>query len=578
MPLPAKRSYQFGPFCLNASEQILLRDGVAVPLMPKTIEILMVLVRHSGQVVRKEDLISEVWPDVIVEESNLTKQISTLRRALGDEEGGNKYIETLPKRGYRFVAPIKAESQQTALVTAERHSIAVLPFKLMGFEEGEAYFGLGITDCLITKLIRVKTVVVRPLNAVLKYNSLSTDVYESGRELGVKFVLDGHLQKVGDRVRATLHLIKTDTGATLWAATLDEELMNIFALQDVISEKVTEALLLKLTPQERQLLAKRHTENLQAYNNYLMGRYHWNFFSTESLKLALKHFEHALEYDPDFALAYAGITEYCLAVSWMGNVSAHKVMPKGKAAALKALALDDHLAQAHTALGLAKLVYDFDWDGAEASFLRAIELNLGDEIGFYWYALLMVGQKRFDEARVIYARGNEINHLSPLLISLEGLIDYYARRFDSSLESLQKLREMIPHYIASLLIPGLCYIAQGKYEQAIEILNQGIPASGRAAALISALAYAYAKAGDEVNARALLNELKDEKRAGYVQPSYVSLVHANLGETEEAIEYLQKAYDERHGFLIFLNVEPAFDPLRSDPRFIEIVKRIGLTP
>jgi DNA-binding winged helix-turn-helix (wHTH) protein len=576
MSHPHKRCYEFGSFCLHVDECVLMRGGAVVPLMPKTVDILLALVRRGGEVVSKEELINEIWPDVIVEENNLTKHISTLRRVLG-EGGGQPLIETLPKRGYRFVAALK-EERGLPSTAAQKQAVAVLPFKLLGFAEGDAYLGLGLTDALITRLVRLKNVAVRPISAVLQYNSLAADPVAAGRELGVTFVLDGRLQKVGEKFRATLHLIQAEGGDTLWAATLDENLNNIFALEDTISAQVAGALMLRLSPPERQALARRHTENLQAYNAYLTGRYHWNFFSLDSLKLAYKYYEQALEHDPEFALAYAGITEYCLAVSWMGGVSPHKVMPQGKAAALKALDLDPELAQAHVSLGVAKLVYDFDWAGAEECFLRAIDLNLADEVGYYWYALLLVGASRFDEARAVCAVGRQINPLTPILIDVEGLIHYYERQYDRTIECCRELCETIPHYVPALMITGLSQIGEGSYEQAIDTLTKGVPASGRAGAMIAALGYAYAKAGDSARARALLDELTDETRQVYVQPSYVAVILANLGEREQALEYLQKAYDERHGFLIFLNVEPAFDPLRADPRFADIESRIGLTP
>lgn len=521
-------------------------------------------------------LAAEIWPDVIVEENNLTKHISTLRRVLGEDEG-HKYIETLPKRGYRFVAALKAESRADS-ATTQKESVAVLPFKLLGFSDAEAYLGLGLTDALMTRLVRIKNVAVRPLSAVLPYSGLAADPLAAGRELGVKFVLDGRLQKVGARFRATLHLIQVQSGDTLWAASLDENLNNLFAFEDAISAQVAGALMLRLSPQERQALAKRHTENLQAYNAYLTGRYHWNFFSLDSLKVAYKYYEQALAHDPEFALAYAGITEYCLAVSWMGGVSPHKVMPMGKAAALKALELDPDLAQAHVSLGVAKLVYDFDWAGAEACFRRAMEMNLTDEVGYYWYALLLVGASRFDEARAVCVAGRQINPLTPILTHTEGLIDYYARQYDRAIEACRELRETIPHYMPALLITGLSQIGRGDYDGAIDTLTHGVPLSGRAGAMLAALGYAYAQVGDRARARAMLDELMDETRQTYVQPSYVAVVLANLGERERALEYLQKAYDERHGFLIFLNVEPAFDPLRGDPRFAGVVSRLGLMP
>lgn len=576
MSAQQKQFYVFGNFRLNVTDRVLLRGETVVRLMPKAVETLVLLIQHQGQVVSKGELLRTLWPDVIVEENNLSQHISALRKTLGEDHHGNGYIETIPKRGYRFAAEVSVVSDAALISPSLKCSLAILPFKLHGFAETDVYLGTGSTDTLITSLSRIKALTLRPLSAVLPFQGSDSDRIEIGRALGADFLLDGSLQQVGSQVRATLHLINIKSEETLWSAILDGTLSHIFALQDAIAQQIAAALLPNLTKQEQQRLAKPLTQNLKAYQLYLTGRHYGATQTVESLQLGLRHYEQALVHDPNFALAHCGIADYHAWRSWDGHISPHEAMPRAKAAALNALKLDDSLAQAHISLGLIQMTYDFDWQRAEQSFDRAIELNEAEEMGYFWAVTLRVVMSRFDEVAAKVAQGIRANPLSPMMYVLSGIANYYARRYDEAETDCHKALDLIPNYPMAWFMLGLIYTAQGKYAQAIAGLEQAVTGSGRMIRVLSALGCAYARAGKHTEAQAVLTELEARVETEYVQPCYFAVIYAALGQTEQAFAWLQKAYEDRNGFLMYANVEPAFDSLRHDPRFATLLQRLGL--
>jgi len=479
-------SYSFGPFELDPVQRLLLRRGKPVPLAPKAVETLLFLVEHSGRLVDKEELMKRVWPDTFVEEGNLTTNIHLLRKVLGKGSKGQEYIETIPRRGYRFTAevkenltesedlPIQAAAKPEGVIQEKREppptveaqagagvrpeiagasapgmdeaqrigpkaglrarpltqavaagitlvglvmvwthfrprrglgpsevkagvrSIAVLPLKPLNSDPNDEYLGLGMADALINSLGGLHQVVVRPVGAVRKYANTEQDPLIAGRELKVDTVLEGSIQRLHDRTRVTVRALRVDDGVQLWGGEFDAKFSDVFAVEDSISKRVAGALALELNDDEQRRLSRRYTGNSEAYELYLRGRYFWNKGSGEGFKKGVGYFEQAIQMDPKFALAYSGLADsYILMGSYShGQIPPREAMSKARAAAERALAIDDTLAEAHASLAFVKLNYDWDWPGVEREFRRALELGPNDARTHHWYSNYLMAMSR----------------------------------------------------------------------------------------------------------------------------------------------------------------------------------------
>ncbi|HEX8650941.1 MAG TPA: tetratricopeptide repeat protein [Pyrinomonadaceae bacterium] len=582
--------YEFGPFRVDTQRCLLLREGVTIPLSPKAFETLLVLVENNGRVMKKDELISRIWPNSFVEEGNLTQNIFVLRKALGEGPNDHRYIVTIPGQGYRFVAPVKAlpQSEQAShSSTAPEHpastgsseavaSLAVLPFKTLG--ENGYYLGPGLADALITRLSSISKVAVRPTTAVLRYTDPEQNVVAVGQELGVDTVLDGHLQRLDERIRVTVQLVRIRDGKTLWAEKFDEKFTDVFAVQDSISEQVTRALMLKLTTEEQELLTKRYTENTKAFGAYIKGRYFWNKRTAEGLMKGIEYARQAISIDPTYALAYVGLADSYNLLAGHGGLAPKETFPKAKAAALKALELDPALAQAYASLGFVSYRFDWDWPRAEEHFQRAIELNPNYATAHHWYGESLVVTGRFDDSICALERALELDPLSlPINTDLAQSL-FFARRYDESEEQLRKTLELDQSFVRACVICGGVYEQKGMYEQSIAILQKAVELSEGNPLALSGLGHAYAASGNTDEARRILGELKQLARQRYVSPYNIAIVHAGLGEKEAALDWLVKAYHHRDVWLVWLKVNPRFDSLRAESRFTDLMRRVGLTP
>ncbi|MBA3512916.1 MAG: protein kinase, partial [Pyrinomonadaceae bacterium] len=455
-------------------------------------------------------------------------------------------------------------------------SIAVLPFKPLVAESRDESLELGMADTLITRLSSISQIIVRPTSAVRQYIALDQDAMAAGRQLRVESVLDGNIQREGDRIRVTVRLLSVADGRTLWAGQFDEKLTNVFAVQDSISERVAGALELELTGKERELLTKRYTENAEAYQLYLKGWYFWNKRTEESLKQAIGYFNQAIDLDPNYALGYAGIAASYELLAAFGSIPANEAMPKAKTAAIKALEIDDTRAEAHAALARIRLNYDWDWSGAERDFKRAIKLNPNYPTGHHWYAWHLAAMERHTEAIAEMKRAQELDPLSLVINTDVGWIFYYARQYDQAIAELRKTLEMDPNFVRAHLRLGLSYLQKSMNEEAIETLQKAKGLSGSSTEIVAFLGYAYAVSGMKGEAQKILTDLQERSRRRYVSPYYVAAIYTGLGDRDQAFNWLEKAYEERSGWLVNLEVEPMFDSLRSDPRFEDLLRRIGL--
>jgi TolB-like protein/Tfp pilus assembly protein PilF len=580
--------YQFGPFCLDPEERVLLRDGRLVPLPAKALSTLLVLVRHEGHLLEKDMLMNEVWPDEIVEEGNLAQHIFMLRKALGETTESPTYIETVPRRGYRFVAAVREGRRDAAQLAengtertarkdpvgrlADLNSIAVLPFKTLGKTQDE-YLGLGMADALITKLSNLKRVSVRPTSAVRK--GIKEDAVSAGNQLRVATVLEGTIQKRGDYLRVTVQLVSVRDGATLWADKFDENFTSIFAIEDSISGQVAKALALKLTAEEQTQLAKRYTGNTRAHHAYLRGRYFLEKRTPEGIRKGVEYFELGIKIDPNYALAYAGLADCYTTLGAFDLVPPKESIPKAREAALKALSIEHNLAEAHAALGRARML-EWDWPAAEKEFKLAIDLNPNYATARHWYAIYLRDMRRFDES---LAESEKAAGLEPISAGRKATIGgtlYHARHYEQAIEQLCQALELDSDNLVAHYYLGRTYVQMAMYEEAVIKYQKTISLLGKTAEVLAHLGHIYGVSGKRDAAKKILSELEELSKRNYVAPVYNALIYIGLDEKNRAFEWLEKAYQEHDLNLVAFGTDPMVDSLREDPRFRSLLKRMGL--
>jgi TolB-like protein/Flp pilus assembly protein TadD len=454
--------------------------------------------------------------------------------------------------------------------------IAVLPFKPLLPDNRDQILELGMADTLIAKLSNSRQIIVSSLNAVRKYSGLEQDSSAAGRELQVSSVLEGNVQKVADRIRVTARLINVADGASLWAGTFDEKFTDVFAVQDAISQKVADALALRLSGEEKKRLTKRDTKNLEAYQLYLTGRYHYARLIPPEIRTAIGFYQQAIDLDPDYAPAYFGLAEANRSLAITSDVASKDSLPQATAAARKALEIDDSLAEGHASLSFSLIWYEWDWVAAEREAKRAIALNPNSAYSHFALAHVFSDLGRHDEAIVEGARAVELDPVFFLFGAIDGMFLHHARRDDEAIVRLERTLQLDPTFWITHLILGEVYIQQRKYPEAIAAFIKARDLSHGNSEAIASIGYAAALAGDKAKARAVLDELKGLSVQHYIPPFNVAMVYTGLGDQNEALSWLEKACEERDVRVTILKVDPRWDSLRSNPRFIAILKRIGL--
>ena len=568
MDEPQTRIYEFGEFRLDAVKRLLLKGGEISLLMPKAFDTLLYLVQNGGRVIDKDELMREVWTDTIVEENNLSQNISILRRVLGEKKSEHRFIVTVPGKGFKFVAEVRAVSESAS--DAPIKTIAVLPFKPLVAENRNEALELGMADTLIAKL-GGEEIVVRPFSAVRHYASIGQeDCSLAARQLGVQAVLEGTIQTAGDRIRVSARLVCGDAGKQLWAGQFDEKFDDIFAVQDLISERVAAALHIRLTGENKT----RSMENVEAYQFYVKGRVHTEMLLLPELRKAIGYFERAIALDPNYALAYVGLAESYLRLSLVNNIPADEAMPQAKAAALRATEIAPLNADTFSTLAWIVFWYDRDWRAAEKYCLRGIKLNPNNPFVRMVHAHLLSNTGRHTEALAEIRRARELDPTSIFNQAIEGQILLFAGKTDEALDTLKILTEAIPNFWLGYLFISRVYNEKQMYDEAIAALAKAgelFPANKESTALRG---YSLAKAGKLTEAQAVLDELRQS--SNYVAPYNLAMIHNGLGETETALDYLEKAYSEKNVLMVFLKVEPKWNNLQNEPRFIDLMKRMNL--
>lgn len=661
--------YEFGEFRLDVAEQILQCNGENMTLTPKIFDLLVILVENHGHLLTKDELIKKLWAESFVEEANLNVTVSALRRALGEKPNENRFIETVPRRGYRFVAQAREVSEQKSFeieksiseadtisfelstkrcpkcrtvytdemlnfclndgeilnsvsnnagLTTQKlkpqisffskksiisigavlllilgaafvwkfafqpakievsniKTIAVLPFKPLANNQTDNALEIGMADALITKLSSLQQITVRPTNAVTKYAATNTDALTAGHELQVEAVLDGKIQRADNKIRVTVQLLRVSDGATLWAGSFDDFFTNIFAVQDSISEKKTASLSLKISGAEQKQLAKRYTENTEAYELYLQGNFHRRKGIPDDIVKSLNYYKLAIEKDQNYVLPYAAMALACIDLSNYG-VEVSKNGEIARRMAERAMELDINSAEANLALGMTKYGLDLNIKESEKYIERAIELNPGSAEAVLQKADYLSNTGKLGEALQTIEKARQLDPLSVWINTTYVDILVNLHRYDEALEYGKKLTTENPtsvHYRRTL---ARVYAIKGMYKEAIEQHLQDVELGGMRKAAAS-LGYIYAKAGRTKEA----NEILQDRIAHVGEPSVpnygIALIYAGLGNKDKSLEWLEKSYQAKEPTILIIKSMPEWEIIRSDPRYFDLAKRLGL--
>jgi TolB-like protein/DNA-binding winged helix-turn-helix (wHTH) protein/Tfp pilus assembly protein PilF len=674
------RVLRFGEFDLDPAAGELRRRGVRIKLQEQPLQVLLMLALRAGETVTRDEMRKTLWPsDTFVDfDHSLNSAVMRLRETLRDSAESPRFVETVPKRGYRFVAPVThvtseaprpselppstpelarspvaappspagsdVTPQATALATpgppthrvspvpqpvstsapiepnrpwpsaapvAVRtwaltaalvvvvitcvvalviwrrsassadagaiQSIAVLPIENLTGDKDQEYLADGVTDEITAGLAKIRSLRVISRTSAISYKDTRKPLPQIARELNVDAVVEGTVRRSGKRIRITTELIHAATDRHLWVETYDTELSDILTAEADVVRAIAKEIRVSLTPEEQRQIAAR-AMSPAGYEAYLKGRYHWNQRTAESLKRAIEFFQQAVKADPGSALAYAGLADSydILASVIIEAVPTKDAYPKAKEAALKAVQLDDSLAEAHTALGTMSFNYDWDWAAAGRELKRALELDPNYATAHQRYSLYLMAQGRSAESISEMMRARELDPMSESINFSLGWRLYFARRYDEAINQLRATLDLNPNSALAHLVLGESYKEKNQLDAAIRELETAARLSSNAPFVLGPLGQAYGRAGRRAEAHRVLNQLQELAQRQYVSAVHPAEVYAGLGDHSAALQWLEKAYQERSNNLIFLKVDPAFDSLRSDPQFLDLVRRVGL--
>jgi TolB-like protein/DNA-binding winged helix-turn-helix (wHTH) protein/Tfp pilus assembly protein PilF len=619
---PRVASFSGYQFDLDTCE--LRRYGIRVRLPDQPSRVLGLLILRPGELVTREELCQEIWgQDTFVDfEHGLNNCIKQIRATLDDDSENPRYIETIPKRGYRFLGTLQAAEQPSTIPAAapiparmnirraltvglplvlvvalligsnvgklrtrifaksrslEIRSIAVLPLQSLSKDANEDYFSDGITDALTTELAQIGSLRVISRTSAMHFKGTRETLPEIGRELNVDAIVEGSITRSQNRVRITAQLIEAPSDRHLWAKSYERDLKDILTLQDEVARDIAEEIRIQVTPQEKMRLATARPVNLEAHESYLKGRYYLNKRTEEGFGRAIEYFSEAIQKDPNYALGHSGLADSYVLLGEYSLTPAKEAFTKAREASAKALELDDSLAEAHNALAAVKEDYDWDWLGAEREFQRAIELNPGYATAHQWYAELLSELGRHEQSLAQIKLGQQLDPFSLIINVVYADTLRTAGENDLAIEQLRKTLEIDPNFAHAYFHLGMTHLRNGAFAEAIADLQRATTLSPNVTDYKGGLGYAYARANKRAAARKMLDELKERSKHRYVSWFYVAAIYAGLDEKDQAFACLEKAYAQREQGFVVMNREPMFDPLRSDPRFADLLRRIGLS-
>ena len=650
---------RFGVYEVDLRSSELRKQGRKVKLQEQPFRILALLLERRGEVVTREELRKRLWSDdtFVDFDHSLNTAVMRLRESLGDSSDNPRFIETLPRHGYRFIAPLEevvterdqeagsevSVSEASASMEALRpvegsvlipssllagrplepkgqhgrgwsvfilagliallvsasiwlairqtrparelatplnmvKSVVVLPFENLSGDKDQQYFTDGMTDELIAHLAKVRSLRVISRTSAMEYKGTHKTLTEIARDLKVDAVVEGTVLRSGNRVRITAELVQVATDRHLWAETYQSQLGDILKLQSEVASAIVNEIRINLTPEEQQQLASTRPVSAEGYEDYLKGRFYWNKRTEEGLNRAIEYFQLATQKDPHSALAFAGLAD-CYSIigsAIVGTVPSREVAPKAHAAALQALELDRSLAEAQTSLATVQFNYDWDWAAAGTGFRHSIELNPSYATAYQRYSLYLMALGQTQES---LAQMNRARDLDPLSISMNfslGWRLYMAGQYDQAIEQLRNTLDMDPNFILPRIVLGQAYEQKGAYPQAIAELQKAVSIAPDSPPILGALGHAYGLAGMKPEAEKILSQLTELNRKRYVSPFYIAIVYAGLHENAKALDWLERAYGDRSNAIIFLRVDPELEGLRFDPRFQNLLRRLGL--
>src|ERR1700756_1281416 len=633
-----RRAVRFGIFEVDFAAGELRKHGIRIKLRgEQTFQVLSILLEHAGGVVTREELRGQLWAaDTFVDfEHSLATAISKIRDALGDSADSPRYVETLPRRGYRFIADVAVVDQApldrretvvggvpgtqghnradlvrepaaskrwawslawtisgfaVALILlilaaqifrlssrppANIRSLAVLPLESLSGDASQDYFADGMTDELITDLGQISVLRVISRTSIMSYKRTRKPLPQIARELNVDAVVEGTVLRSGEQVRITAQLIQASADKHLWADSYEGDVRDTLALQKKVARDIAEQIRINLTSQEQAALTSVKVVNPEAYEDYLKGRYFWNKRTADGLKKAIDYFDQAIEKDPNYAQAYSGLADsYALLGDWEYGVLAPKeAFPRAQAAATKALELDNLLGEAHTSLAFSLDLFDWDWQSADREFRRAIELNPSYATAHHWYAWHLSEMGRNSEALAEMRKAENLDPLSLIISADVAEILLVAHSYDEAIQQSRKTIDMDPNFAVAHYELGQVFVQKHMYNEAIAELHKAIELSGGSTTCTSNLAFAYAVAGRRNEAVKIMKDLTNPSNHVFSNAPEIALIYVGLDEKDQAMTWLEKAYAEHFNPSVLLR--PAFDPLRSDPRFKDLVRRIG---
>lgn len=574
------RVLRFGVFEVDLRAGELRKHGLKIKLQEKPFQVLTTLLEQPGNVITREELRRRLWPeDTFVDfEHSINIALNKLRVALSDSAKNPRFVETLARRGYRFVAPVDKRVQ--ASPSSGKVMLAVLPFENLSNDPSQNYFSEGLTEEMITQLGRMhpRSLGVIARSTAMHYKGTEKRADQIGQELGVGYILEGSVRRAIDRVRITVQLIQVSDETHLWAETYDRKLADVLDIQREVARRIAKSLAVELLPDQQTALSRTSTRDSEAHEAYLKGRYFWNRRTEEGFQKAIVHFEQAIARDPNYALAYTGLADCYGSLDLFGGLHPSEAARRAKTAASKALEIDGKLAEAHTSLAFAQLLFDWDWPGAEREFKRALDLNPNYVTGHHWYGLFLALMGRFDEAFAQMRHALNLDPLSLVLNSHLGLILYYARRFDEAIQQFHKALELDQSFPVTNYLLGLAYLKKEMMNEAISEFHKADQLSQSHPGALAGLGQAHGLAGRNAEGRQYLEKLRAVSKTRYVSQYFMACVCIGLGEKDQAFDCLEKAFQERSGWMPHLKVSPIVDGLRSDPRFKSLIQRVGLPP
>ena len=602
---PRPDAVRFVDFDLDLQSGEIWKNGSRVLLAEQLFRILALLVRRHGELVTRDDLRHELWAaDTFVDfEHSLNEAVNKVRVALGDSASKPRFVETVPRHGYRFIASVERAGDVPAptpspppprarkglaaaaaivlvagagllfLRSASRdmniRSLAVLPLENLSGDPSQEYFSDGMTDELTSKLATIDELRVISRTSARRYKTTDKSLRDIGRELGVDALVEGSVRLAGGRVRITVQLVEAATDESLWSETYDGADDDILGIQDRVARSIARELRMELEARTRDIPP-------EAFHAYLRGRHHWNQRTEKDFLKAIEYFTEATSLAPAYAEAYAGLADTYSLLSVYNLQRPERAMPTARKAALEALRIDPGLAEAHASLANIDFLYDWNWPESEREFEKAIELNPAYATTYQWYGVFLIAMNRPDDALRTMGQALELDPVSLSLNENLGWALYVARRYPEAIEQFEKTLELDPNFGRALRYLGLTQLYLGRHAEALGTLERARGALSGEPEVEADLALAHALAGEKEEAQKMLEELMKESDERYVSPFLIASFHAGLGNFDDALDWLEKACNERAANVVFLGVEPAFDPLRAHPRFQTLLARVGL--